>query len=152
MWRSIIIKYCRCSCNYRLERCGFRVLCCTCDGLSVNRKFFTIHGDCNKVNLKIHTPPINDRWITICPTLWKLVETVGQVQRDCFGYVAHLSHWSVLIHDVFVESLEISDSACPTMRVAQVLAMNKHTALALCLCAVCNLGSKQFESFRNDRW
>jgi hypothetical protein len=28
----------------RLERCGFRVLACTCDGLSVNRKFFKLHG------------------------------------------------------------------------------------------------------------
>ncbi len=26
----------------RLERCGFRVLTCTCDGLSVNRTFFQV--------------------------------------------------------------------------------------------------------------
>lgn len=28
----------------RLERCGFYVLACTCDGLSVNRRFFKLHG------------------------------------------------------------------------------------------------------------
>ena len=28
----------------RLERCGFRVIACTCDGLSVNRNFFKLHG------------------------------------------------------------------------------------------------------------
>ncbi len=28
----------------RLERCGFNVLACTCDGLSVNRRFFKLHG------------------------------------------------------------------------------------------------------------
>lgn len=28
----------------RLERCGFNVLACTCDGLSVNRRFFKMHG------------------------------------------------------------------------------------------------------------
>ena len=28
----------------RLERCGFNVLGCTCDGLSVNRRFFKLHG------------------------------------------------------------------------------------------------------------
>ncbi len=26
----------------RLERCGFNVLACTCDGLSVNRRFFQV--------------------------------------------------------------------------------------------------------------
>ncbi len=35
----------------RLERCGFNVLACTCDGLSVNRRFFKLHGsgDVHKV-------------------------------------------------------------------------------------------------------
>ena len=28
----------------RLERCGFKVLACTCDGLSANRRFFKLHG------------------------------------------------------------------------------------------------------------
>ena len=28
----------------RLERCGFSVFACTCDGLSVNRCFFKLHG------------------------------------------------------------------------------------------------------------
>lgn len=27
----------------RIERCGFRVIGCTCDGLSVNRRFFKLH-------------------------------------------------------------------------------------------------------------
>ena len=29
----------------RLERSGFRVIGCTCDGLSVNRSFFKLHGE-----------------------------------------------------------------------------------------------------------
>ena len=28
----------------RLRRCGFKVIGCTCDGLSVNRRFFKLHG------------------------------------------------------------------------------------------------------------
>ena len=28
----------------RLERCGFSVIACTCDGLSVNRRFFKLHS------------------------------------------------------------------------------------------------------------
>ena len=28
----------------RLKRCGFKVIGCTCDGLSVNRRFFKLHG------------------------------------------------------------------------------------------------------------
>ena len=33
----------------RLERCGFNVLACTCDGLSVNRRFIMMHGSGNLV-------------------------------------------------------------------------------------------------------
>ena len=29
----------------RLERCGLRVVACTCDGLAANRTFFKLHGD-----------------------------------------------------------------------------------------------------------
>ena len=28
----------------KLERCGFKVIGCTCDGLSINRHFFKIHN------------------------------------------------------------------------------------------------------------
>ena len=28
----------------RLERCGFCVLACTCDGFSANRRFFKLHS------------------------------------------------------------------------------------------------------------
>ncbi len=31
----------------RLERCGFNMLACTCNELSVNRRFFKLHGSGN---------------------------------------------------------------------------------------------------------
>ncbi len=39
----------------RLERCGLRVLACTCDGLSVNRNFFKLH-DRDKAVYKVLNP------------------------------------------------------------------------------------------------
>ena len=39
----------------RLERCGFKVACCTLDGNSVNRKFFQIVGCDSSYNIKYYT-------------------------------------------------------------------------------------------------
>jgi hypothetical protein len=44
----------------RLERCGFNVLACTCDGLSVNRRFFMMHGSSNLV-YKVKNPFSHDK-------------------------------------------------------------------------------------------
>lgn len=40
----------------RLERCGFRVIACTCDGLSANRSFFKLHGKKDKAVYKTLNP------------------------------------------------------------------------------------------------
>ncbi len=40
----------------RLERCGFRVVACTCDGLSVNRNFFKLHDKGKKDVHKVLNP------------------------------------------------------------------------------------------------
>ncbi len=39
----------------RLERCGFRAIACTCDGLSANRAFFKLH-DKEKIVHKVKNP------------------------------------------------------------------------------------------------
>ncbi len=43
----------------RLERCGFKVLGCTCDGLSANRAFFKLHEKGTIVH-KVHNPHAED--------------------------------------------------------------------------------------------
>ena len=40
----------------QLERCGFNVLGCTCDGLSVNWQFFKMHGNGSKFVYKTINP------------------------------------------------------------------------------------------------
>ena len=45
----------------RLERCGFRVVACTCDGLAENRTFFKLHGDEQQM-YKALNPYSEDKW------------------------------------------------------------------------------------------
>lgn len=69
----------------RLERCGFKVIACTCDGLSVNRRFFKFHGTDDIV----HNPYSLDRrhiYSFSDPRIWsRLPETAGQVLRGFCG-------------------------------------------------------------------
>ena len=44
----------------RLERCGFNVVACTCDGLSVNRRFFRLHSVQKKLVHKVTNPYTSD--------------------------------------------------------------------------------------------
>ena len=45
----------------RLERCGFKVIACTCDGLSVNRRFFKMHNtSCASGEYKTPNPYSNN--------------------------------------------------------------------------------------------
>ena len=65
----------------RLERCEFRVLACTCDGLSVNRNFFKLHGDNNAVH-KVLNPYANDgRFIFFLSDPPHLIKTT----RNCWA-------------------------------------------------------------------
>ncbi len=64
----------------RLERCGFNVLACTYDGLSVNRRFFKLHGTGDMVH-KARNPFADDnRYVYFFSDPPHLVKTV----RNCW--------------------------------------------------------------------
>lgn len=65
----------------RLERCGFKVLGCTCDGLSVNRRFFKLHGK-DKTVYKVNNPYAEDeRFLFFFSDPPHLIKTV----RNCWA-------------------------------------------------------------------
>ena len=47
----------------RLERCGFTVLACTCDGLSANRTFIGLHGTTNGVSKTLNPYAEEERYV-----------------------------------------------------------------------------------------
>ena len=67
----------------RLERCGFRVIACTCDGLSVNRRFFKFHGETTDTEVyKTPNPYSNDNhYIYFFSDPPHLIKTV----RNCWA-------------------------------------------------------------------
>ena len=68
----------------RLERCGFKVMGVTADGLSVNRHFFKLHGD-NTTDTPVHktTNPYTseDRYLYFFSDPPHLIKTV----RNCWA-------------------------------------------------------------------
>lgn len=65
----------------RLERCGFKVLACTCDGLSVNRRFMKLHSG-DSLGHKIVNPYSADgRYLFFLSDPPHLVKTV----RNCWA-------------------------------------------------------------------
>lgn len=65
----------------RLERCGFNVLACTCDGLSVNRRFFRLHGAGRLVHKVLNPYASDDRYLFFFSDPPHLVKTV----RNCWS-------------------------------------------------------------------
>lgn len=60
----------------RLERCGFIVLACTCDGLSVNRSFFKLHGSGERVYKVINPYSQDKRYLFFISDPPHLIKTV----------------------------------------------------------------------------
>lgn len=66
----------------RLERCGFRVLACVCDGLSANRRFMKLHLRKGSAQHKVLNPYSSDgRYIYFMSDPPHLVKTV----RNCWS-------------------------------------------------------------------
>lgn len=83
----------------RLERCGFRVIACTCDGLSVNRRFFSMHGPRTEFLHKVENPFSSDgRFLFFFSDPPHLIKTVRNcwssqkrllwVSANCFMYIS----------------------------------------------------------------
>ena len=82
----------------RLERCGFRVLACTCDGLSTNRSFFKIHGADQSMVYKVKNPyAIDGRDLFFISDPPHLLKTV----RNCWESKKRLL-WVCIFHVVLV--------------------------------------------------
>ncbi len=65
----------------RLERCGFRVLGCTCDGLSVNRTFFKLHHTDKSIYKVINPYAEEKRYIFFFSDPPHLIKTT----RNCWA-------------------------------------------------------------------
>lgn len=65
----------------RLERCGFKVIACTCDGLSVNRRFFKLHGTGDIVHKVLNPYSVDGRHIFFLSDPPHLIKTV----RNCWA-------------------------------------------------------------------
>jgi len=67
----------------RLERCGFKVMAVTVDGLSVNRHFFKLHDDNSKtlVNKALNPYADDHRYIYFISDPPRLIKTV----RNCWA-------------------------------------------------------------------
>lgn len=65
----------------RLERCGFKVLACTCDGLSVNRRFFKLHGTDTIVHKALNPYSSDSRYVLFFSDPPHLVKTT----RNCWA-------------------------------------------------------------------
>jgi hypothetical protein len=66
----------------RLERCGFRVLACTCDGLSANRRFMKLHLRKGSTEHKVLNPYSSDgRYLYFISDPPHLIKTV----RNCWS-------------------------------------------------------------------
>ncbi len=79
-----------------LERCGFKVLACTCDGLSSNRRFMKLHHMKGYVSHKVLNPYSADgRFLFFISDPPHLIKTV----RNCWAnqYVGK-SSLLVLVH------------------------------------------------------
>ena len=64
----------------RIERCGFNVIACTCDGLSVNRRFFRLHGTGDMVHKAMNPYCDDERYVFFFSDPPHLVKTV----RNCW--------------------------------------------------------------------
>lgn len=78
----------------RLERCGFKVLGCTCDGLSVNRRFFKIHGSTEFVYKTLNPYTLEDRPVFFFSDPPHLIKTV----RNCWSSNKRLMWVSLLTY------------------------------------------------------
>ena len=79
----------------RLERCGFRILGCTCDGLSANRRFFKIHDPQQDV-YKVPNPyASDDRYIFFFSDPPHLIKTV----RNAWASNKRLLWVCLLLHN-----------------------------------------------------
>ena len=65
----------------RLERCGLRVIGCTCDGLSVNRRFFKLHDTKDDVYKVVNPYSQDNRYIFFFSDPPHLIKTV----RNCWA-------------------------------------------------------------------
>ncbi len=64
----------------RVERCGFNVLACTSDGLSVNRRFFKLHGTGSMVYKAMNPYSDDERFVYFFSDPPHLIKTV----RNCW--------------------------------------------------------------------
>ena len=71
----------------RLERCGFRVLACTCDGLSANHRFFNLHYGKNTPLHKVVNPYSADKrhifFLSDPPHLIKTIRNCWSNPKRC---------------------------------------------------------------------
>lgn len=70
----------------RLERCGFDVIGCTCDGLSVNRRFFRLHGTGQMVHKVVNPYSEDGRPLFFFSDPPHLIKTV----RNCWSSTKRL--------------------------------------------------------------
>lgn len=78
----------------RLELCGFKVVGCTCDGLSVNRRFMRVHGTGEKFVYKTLNPYAPEqRYVFFFSDPPHLIKTV----RNCWFNSKRLMWVSILI-------------------------------------------------------
>ncbi len=64
----------------RVERCGFNVLACTSDGLSVNRRFFKLHGTGSMVYKAMNPYSDDEQFVYFFSDPPHLIKTV----RNCW--------------------------------------------------------------------
>ena len=96
----------------RLERCGFKVLALTCDGLAANRRLFQLHGAQKDLTYKVLNPYASDDrfifffsdpphlikttrngWVNKCRHLWVSYEWIVYRIRVKFGGDKKLTVW-----------------------------------------------------------
>lgn len=65
----------------RLERCGFKVLACTCDGLSANRRFMKLHNAGSLVEKVLNPYSSDGRYLFFLSDPPHLIKTV----RNCWA-------------------------------------------------------------------
>ena len=60
----------------RLERCGFNVIACTCDGLSVNKSFFKLRGPGECIHKVLNPYSTEKRYLFFISDPPHLIKTV----------------------------------------------------------------------------
>ncbi len=88
----------------RLERCGFKVLACTCDGLSANRTFISLHGTIDSVSKTVNPHAEDTRYMYFIldpPHLMKTTRNCWASDKRLLWVCFQLTIASILILTVY---------------------------------------------------